>query len=102
VRGETLNNFKKEITLIAVKLDESGNQQLSEMTARHLADILQKSDQEVHLILKRTQTQEKKKKRKQEMDKRRNLVSSFLEREVRAKNKFLPLTQSSMLPPQAE
>ena len=53
LNGETLNNFKKEIAQVAILIDKGDNQQLFEKTVYFMAQILQKPEREISLMLKR-------------------------------------------------
>ena len=53
LNGETLNNFKKEIAQISIMIDKCENQQMFEKSVYWLANILQKPEREISLMLKR-------------------------------------------------
>ena len=66
-----MTNFKKDIGTIALLIDKCDSQEIFEKSVCWLANILQKPEREVNLMLKRHTLQDKKKKRKNELDKRR-------------------------------
>lgn len=53
LNGETLNNFKKEIADISKLIEKCENQQMFEKSVYWLAQILQKPEKEISLMLKR-------------------------------------------------
>lgn len=53
LQGDTLHHFKKEIAQISLLIDKSENQQMFEKSVYWLAQILQKPDREINLMLKR-------------------------------------------------
>ena len=71
MNGETLNNFKKEIAHISIQIDKCENQQLFERSVYQLAQILQKPEREISLMLKRNCLQDKKKRKKLDIDRKR-------------------------------
>lgn len=84
--GQTLNHFKKEIAQISVLLDKSDNQQIFEKTVFWLSNILQKGEKEVSLMIKRHSLQEQKKKKKTDIDRRKQTLSTFVERDLKEMN----------------
>ena len=86
LNGETLNNFKKEIAQISVLIEKCENQQLFEKSVYYLAQILQKPEKEISLMLKRNSLQDKKKKKKNDIDKKRQTISQLIERELKESN----------------
>lgn len=74
LNGETLNNFKKEIALISILIDKTENQQMFERSVYWLAQILQKPEREISLMLKRNCLQDKKKKKKADIDRKRQTI----------------------------
>lgn len=71
LNGETLNSFKKEIADIAKLIEKCDNQQMFEKSVYWLAQILQKPEKEISLMLKRNCLQDKKKKKKTDIDRKR-------------------------------
>lgn len=71
-------------------IDKSDNQQLFEKSVYHLAQILQKGEKEISLMLKRNCLQDKKKKRKAEIDKKRHTITQLIERDIKDQNSKRP------------
>lgn len=86
LNGETLNNFKKEIADISKLIEKCENQQMFEKSVYWLAQILQKPEKEISLMLKRNCLQDKKKKKKSDIDRKRQTISALIERELKENN----------------
>lgn len=86
LQGETLHNFKREIAQISLLIDKSENQQMFEKSVYWLAQILQKPDREINLMLKRNCLQDKKKKKKSEIDRKKTTIGSLIEKELKEQN----------------
>lgn len=86
LEGETLNSFKKEIAQISLLIDKNTNQQLFEKSVHYLAQILQRSEREINLMLRRNCLQDKKKRKKIEIDKQRSVISNLIERDLKDQN----------------
>lgn len=71
LNGETLNSFKKEIADISKLIEKCENQQMFEKSVYWLAQILQKPEKEISLMLKRNCLQDKKKKKKSDIDRKK-------------------------------
>ena len=69
--GETLNNFKKEINLIVELIEERDPKldRLVDTIGKKLANILQKPESEMQMMLRRTHYMNQKKAKKSEIDK---------------------------------
>lgn len=101
LNGETLNNFKKEIASISVLIDKSENQNMFEKSVYLLAQILQKGEKEISLMLKRNCLQEKKKKKKNDIDKKRLTIASLIERDLKDANSKKVQAEAALLEPGA-
>ena len=86
LNGETLNHFKKEIAQISILIDKCENQQMFEKSVYYLAAILQKPEREISLMLKRNCLQDKKKKKKADVDRKRQTITSLIEKELKEAN----------------
>lgn len=67
-------------------IDKSDNQQMFEKSVFWLAQILQKGEKEISLVLRRNCLQEKKKRKKADIDKKRQLITSLIERDIKEAN----------------
>lgn len=81
LNGDTLNNFKKEINLL-VDLIEKADPKMDRIVDQvgvKLASILQKSDQEMQMMLRRTHFMNKRKEKRAEIDKTQAMVKMMIE-----------------------
>ena len=53
LQGENLTHFKKDMAQIATLIDKAENNEIFELACGNLANVLQKSDREISLMLKR-------------------------------------------------
>ena len=86
LRGENLTHFKRDMAQIAQLVDRADNQEIFEKSVCLLAGVLQKSEREITLMLKRHCLQDKKKKKKGDLDRKKATVAQLLERELRDAN----------------
>lgn len=89
--NETLNNFKKEISVIADLIDRRDSTFTSTYAnnvAQKLTTVLPKQSQvEILFMLQRTSLLEKRKKKKVELDKNTQLAKQITERDLKNQNK---------------
>ena len=67
-------------------VDRAENRELFEKTVILLSGVLQKSEREISLMLKRHSLQDKKKKKKGDLDRKKATVSQLLEKDLREAN----------------
>ena len=67
-------------------VDRAENRELFEKTVILLSGVLQKSEREISLMLKRHSLQDKKKKKKGDLDRKKATVSQLLEKDLREVN----------------
>jgi len=82
LQGETLNHFKKEINVLVdqiAKKESKLDGRFTDQVGSKLASILQKSDFEMQMMLRRTFYLNRRKERKNEVDKATGLIKSKLE-----------------------
>ena len=91
LRGENLTHFKRDLAQIAQLVDRADDQEVFEKSVCLLAGVLQKSEREITLMLKRHCLQDKKKKKKGDLDRRKGTVAQLLERELREMNQPSPV-----------
>lgn len=82
--GETLNNFKKEINLIVELIEERDPKldRLVDTIGKKLANILQKPESEMQMMLRRTHYMNQKKAKKSEIDKTCAMLRSAIEKRL--------------------
>lgn len=87
--GESLNNFKKEISQLVELIDKKDPQfeKLAEQVGIKLASLLQKPQQEMIFMLKRTNMLGKKNKQKQELEKASTMIKQQIELQLKQSNK---------------
>ena len=71
---------------MAALVDKADNNEVFDRTVSALSEIINKSERETQLMLKRHLLQDKKKKRKTELDRKKQTVTMMLEKELRAAN----------------
>lgn len=81
LNGDTLNNFKKEINQLVDLIEKVDPklERLVDSVGVKLASILQKSDQEISMMLRRTHYMNKRKEKKAEIDKTQSMVKTLIE-----------------------
>jgi hypothetical protein len=82
--GETLNSFKKEINSIVELIEEKDPkfERLTDQIGVKLAAILQKSDNEMQMMLRRIIFMNKRKEKKAEIDKTQSMIKMLIEKKL--------------------
>lgn len=91
--GETLNSFKKEINSIVDLIEEKDPkfERLTDQIGAKLAAILQKTDYEMQMMLRRTIFMNKRKEKKAEIEKTQSMIKMLIEKKlVETNGKPLP------------
>lgn len=87
--GESLNYFKKEISQLVELIEKKDPQfeKLADQVGIKLASLLQKPQQEMIFMLKRTNMLGKKNKQKQELEKASTMIKQQIELQLKQSNK---------------
>ena len=81
-----MGGFKKELGQVASLIEKVNNSEVLDRTVSTLSEVINKSEREVKLMLKRLVLQDKKKKQYNEVQKKRGTVTMLLEKDLRQAN----------------